>query len=257
MPIGGRNTYDRFGHTYNVTRILDSTGRRFDLDKYEAYSALYLPGPYAIVYLLAFSLSTSLLVHTALYHFRTVYNGFRRVQNEEEDVHAKLMRAYPEVPDSWYASICLLFFMVAIVTVEVWPTDMPVWALALSVLIPTIYLLPCGFIYAVTGQSAGINLVAEILPGVLLNGRPLANMVRPTSLLLAYQKGDKLTKFLFFPSIFFRDTRSSKATPSRHRRSRSSLPRTSSWATTSRSRPVHRSWRSLSLRSSLGFYRLA
>jgi hypothetical protein len=140
------------------------------------------PGPYAMVYLLAFALSTALLVHTILYHARAVYNGVKRVQIEDEDVHAKLMRAYPEVPDSWYASICLVFFMTAIVTVEVWPTDMPVWALALSVLVPTIYLLPCGFIFAVTGQGTSINLLAEIIPGVLLNGRPLANMVRPTFL---------------------------------------------------------------------------
>jgi len=182
MPIGGRSVYDRFGRPYNVTRILDSAGNRFDLGKYEAYSALYLPGPFAMVYLLAFTLSTALIVHTGLYHARTLYNGIKRVQIEEDDVHAKLMRAYPEVPDSWYASICLLFFMAAIVTVEVWPTDMPVWALALSVLLPAIYLLPCGFIYAVTGQPTSINLLAQIIPGVLLNGRPLANMVRPTFL---------------------------------------------------------------------------
>jgi hypothetical protein len=182
MPIGGRGAYDRFGRSYNVKKILDDTGRRFDLDKYEAYSALYLPGPYAMVYLIAFALSTALLVHTVLYHARTVYRGFKRVQLEDEDIHAKLMRAYPEVPDSWYATICLLFFLVAIVTIEVWPTDMPVWALALSVLIPAIYLLPCGFIFAVTGLPPSINLVVEVLPGVLLSGRPLANMVRPTFL---------------------------------------------------------------------------
>ena len=182
MPIGGRNTYDRFGRTYNVTRILDDTGRRFSLSRYEEYSALYLPGPYAIVYLLAFALSTALLVHTILYHSRMVYNGLKRIKVEEEDVHAKLMRAYPEVPDRWYATICLAFFMMAIVTIEVWPTDMPVWALALSVLIPALYLIPCGIILAVTSQSTNVNLLAEIIPGVLLNGRPLANMVRPTFL---------------------------------------------------------------------------
>ena len=182
MPIGGESTYDRFGKTYQVSKILDSTGRQFDLSKYAAYSAMYLPGPYAMVYLLAFALATALLVHTLLYHSRTLYNGFKRVQIEEDDVHAKLMRAYPEVPDSWYATICLIFFMAAIVTVEVWPTDMPVWALALSVVLPAIYMLPCGFIFAVTGQGSSLNLIAEIIPGVLLNGRPLANMVRPTFL---------------------------------------------------------------------------
>ena len=184
MPIGGLNVYDRFGHTYNITRILDSTGRRFSLSNYEAYSALYLPGPYTIAYLLAFALSAALLVHTILYHSRTIYNGIKGVQTEDEDVHAKLMRAYPDVPDSWYASIYLAFFMMATVTIEVWPTDMPVWALALSVLLPALYLIPCGFIFAVTGQPTGVILLGGIIPGVLLNGRPLANMVRPTFLFL-------------------------------------------------------------------------
>ena len=182
MPIGGQSTYDRFGQPYNVTKILDSTGHQFDLSKYKAYSALYLPGPFAMVYLLAFTLSTALLVHTILYHGRTIYDGIKHAK-VKEDVHMRLMRAYPEVPDSWYAAICLIFFVVAIVAVEVWPTDMPVWALALALLLPMIYLLPCGFLYAITGQGAGINLLAEIIPGELLSGRPLPNMVRSSFLL--------------------------------------------------------------------------
>ena len=223
MPIGGQKVYDRFGQTYNITRILDSTGRRFSLSNYEAYSALYLPGPYAIVYLLAFALSTALLVHTVLYHSRTVYNGIKRVQTEDEDVHAKLMRAYPEVPDSWYIGICLAFLTMAIVTVEVWPTDMPVWALAISVLIPALYMIPCGFIFAVAGTPTNINLLGEIIPGVLLNGRPLANMVRPTFLLIIVgtrnkdgTSTDKLMNMNFVSLVSYATTRSSK--PTRFRR---------------------------------------
>jgi len=239
MPIGGRTPYDRFGAKYNITRILDSTGRRFSLSNYEAYSALYLPGPYAIVYLLAFALSTALLVHTILYHARTVYNGIKRVQIEEEDVHAKLMRAYPEVPDSWYATICLVFFLTAIVTIEVWPTDMPVWALALSVVVPALYLIPCGLIYAVTAQQTSINLLAEILPGVLLNGRPLANMVRASCQFLIVgtrnmggEATDKLINMNFVSSFSYTITRSLKPTRFRRWVRHSLLPRISSWATT-------------------------
>ena len=239
MPIGAQNVYDRFGHTYNITRILDSTGRRFSLSNYEAYSALYLPGPYTIVYLLAFALATALLVHTILYHSRTIYNAVKRVQTEDEDVHAKLMRAYPEVPNRWYASICLAFFIMGIITIEVWPTDMPVWALALSLLIPALYLIPCGFIFAVTGQPTNINLLGQIIPGVLLNGRPLANMVRPTFLFIVVctrNKDGKLTDKLMitnFVSLFFyATTRSSKPTRFRRWVRHSLLPRTSSWATT-------------------------
>ena len=238
MPIGGRSAYDRFGRTYNATRVLDETGRRFSLSKYEAYSALYLPGPYAMVYLLAFALSTALLVHTILYHSRMVYNGVKRLKVEEEDIHAKLMRAYPEVPDRWYATICLVFFMMGIVTIEVYPTDMPVWALALSVLIPALYLIPCGIIYAVTSQSTNINLLAEIIPGMLLNGRPLANMVRSTFLFTIVTRNkdgkstDKLMVMKYISLVSYVTTRFSKATRFRRWVQHSLLSRTSSWVTT-------------------------
>jgi OPT oligopeptide transporter protein len=73
---------------------------------------------------------------------------------------------------------------------------MPVWALLLSVLLPIIYVLPSGFIYAMTGQAVrftclriaslvdivsdlqiSLNLLAQIIPGTLLPGQPLANMI--------------------------------------------------------------------------------
>ena len=232
--------YDRFGRPYNITRILDSTGRRFSLSNYEAYSALYLPGPYAMVYLLAFTVTTALLVHTALYHSRRIYNGIKRVQTEEEDVHAKLMRSYPEVPDTWYLSIFLVFFTMAIVTIAVWRTDIPVWALALSVLIPALYLIPCGFLLAVTGQLiTPVNVLAEIIPGLLLNGRPLANMVRATFLFAIVgtrnmdgKKIDKLVDLSIVVLFSYATTRSSK--PRRFRRyfRHSILPKISSWGTT-------------------------
>src|SRR5258708_21994307 len=103
-----------------------------------------MPGPSAILYLLMFALSTA-CSSMILYHAHTIYQGIKRVE-VEGDVHTKLMRAYPEVPDSWYISTCLVFFAVAVVTVEVWPTDMPVWAVVFSVLVPTLYLLPCRLI---------------------------------------------------------------------------------------------------------------
>jgi len=240
MPIGGRTPYDRFGRTYNVTRILDSTGRRFSLSNYEAYSALYLPGPYAMNFLLAFVLSTALLVHTALYHSRTVYNVIKRVQTEEEDVHAKLMRSYPEVPDTWYLSIFLVFFTMSVIPIVVWRTDIPVWALALSVLVPVLYLIPCGFILAVTGQLvAPINVLAGIIPGLMLNGRPLANMVRATFLFSIVgtrnkdgKTTDKLVNMDIVVLFSYATTRSSKPTRFRRCFRHSLLPKISSWGTT-------------------------
>jgi len=177
LPLGGQASYDRFGHRYNISTIFNQTTRSFDADAYNAYSALYLPGTFAIVYLLAFAFSTALLTHTILYHGKSLLDGIKRVNVEEDDIHAKLMKHYPEVPERWYTTLGFAFFIIGVVCVEVWPTNMPVYALALSVLLPTLYMLPCGFIFAVTAQGLAINLLAELIPAGLLPGEPLPNMV--------------------------------------------------------------------------------
>ncbi len=125
----------------------------FDLAGYEAYSPLYLPATYAMCYLVAFALSTCVLTHTVLYHGQSLINGVKKMRVEQDDIHAKLMRNYPEVPDWWYALSFVVFFCLAVVAVEVWNTDVPVWSLLLAVLLPIIYILPSGFIYAMTGQG--------------------------------------------------------------------------------------------------------
>ncbi|KAJ7286788.1 OPT oligopeptide transporter protein-domain-containing protein [Mycena rebaudengoi] len=175
FPITGNTPFDRYSHTYNVTRVLTKDDT-FDLAAYDAYSPLFLPATYAMTYLIAFALSTCVIVHTALYQGRSLLNGFRKMRVESDDIHAKLMRNYPEVPDWWYLASFCVFFSLAIVAVEVWHTEVPVWAL-LSVLLPIVYILPSGFIYAMTGQEITLNVLAQIIAGSLLPGNPLANMV--------------------------------------------------------------------------------
>ncbi|KAF5355190.1 hypothetical protein D9756_005674 [Leucocoprinus leucothites] len=166
FPISANEPYDKYGQRYDIQRVLrpDDT---FDIEAYNNYSPLYLPATYAMTYLLAFALSTCVIVHTLLYHGRTLLNGLKKMRVETDDIHAKLMRNYPEVPD-W----CL-----AVIAVEVWNTQVPVWALVLAVILPVIYILPSGFIYAMTGQGITLNILAQIIPGTLLPGNPLANMV--------------------------------------------------------------------------------
>ncbi|PPQ76048.1 hypothetical protein CVT26_005382 [Gymnopilus dilepis] len=176
FPISANEPYDRFGNLYDVQRVL-LPNDTFDEAAYNAYSPLYLPATYTMTYLLAFALSTCVIVHTLLYHGQSLLNGFKKIRVEADDIHAKLMRNYPEVPDWWYAIAFCIFFSIAIVTVEVWGTDVPVWGLCLAVLLPVVYILPSGFIYAMTGQGITLNILAQIIPGTLLPGKPLANMI--------------------------------------------------------------------------------
>jgi len=120
FPMFGSQPYDRFGHTYKVSRVLTAQDT-FNLTAYEEYSPLYLPAAFAMTYLLAFALSTCVIVHTLLYHGRTLLNGFKRMRLEDDDIHLKLMQNYPEVPDWWYGSVFVVFFCLAVVAAEVRP----------------------------------------------------------------------------------------------------------------------------------------
>ncbi|KAH7342068.1 OPT oligopeptide transporter protein-domain-containing protein [Rhizoctonia solani] len=177
LPMSTGGPFDRFGKAYNVSRVIDREHYTLNVTAYEEYSKLYLPATYAVTYLLAFSISTAVLVHTLLYHGPTLLSGVKNLRVEEDDVHARLMRHYPEVPDWWYLVVAVVFFAVAMVTVLVWPTGMPWWGIPFSLLLPTVYVVPIAYVYAMTGQPININLIAEIIPGSLIQGKPLPNMI--------------------------------------------------------------------------------
>jgi uncharacterized protein (DUF486 family) len=118
FPISGNLPYDKFGHVYDIARVLTSDNR-FDLEAYNAYSPLFLPATYAMTYLVAFALSTCVIVHIVLYHGPSLLNGIKKRRVEPDDIHVKLMRNYPEVPDWWYLSISCVCFVLAVVVVEV------------------------------------------------------------------------------------------------------------------------------------------
>ena len=58
-------------------------------------------------------------MHTGLYHGKSLINGLRKKKVENDDIHAKLMRNYREVPEWWYFMVFCFFFCVAVIAVEV------------------------------------------------------------------------------------------------------------------------------------------
>ena len=94
---------------------------------------------------------TSVLVHAGLHHGRTIYNAVLGRKGEEDDIHQKLMEAYPEVPGWIYAVMGAVAFGLSIVATQVWHTGTPFWVTIVAVMLPAIYILPTTFLYANTG----------------------------------------------------------------------------------------------------------
>lgn len=100
MPISAAGNFDRWGQYYNVSRVI-SSDIVLDEAGYRNYSMLFMSTTFTIVYALSFTLSTAAIVHTLIYNGKDIYRKFKNAHTEMEDVHAKLMRSYPEVPDYW------------------------------------------------------------------------------------------------------------------------------------------------------------
>lgn len=96
FPMLSNVPYDRYGQQYNISRVLRPDHHLNDT-AFEAYSHLYMPAGWVMTYFLAFAVCTSVIVHTALYHGEAMLNGVKNMRIEKDDVHAKLMRSYPEV----------------------------------------------------------------------------------------------------------------------------------------------------------------
>lgn len=176
MPFNSNSAYDNKGHPYNILSIVTDRNQ-FDEAAYKAYSPLYLSASYLVLYITGFASSTAVLSHTVLYHGKALWRGMRHAKTEEDDIHAKFMRRYPEVPSWWYFTIGVIMFAIGIIAIEVYDTGMPIWALVVAVTISGLYFLPSGFIYAMTGTAIGTNLIGELTAGYALPGVPIANMI--------------------------------------------------------------------------------
>ncbi|KAG6873549.1 hypothetical protein C0995_014419 [Termitomyces sp. Mi166 len=199
FPISANEPYDRYGQIYDIKRVLTKEDR-FDLDAYNTYSPLYLPATYAMTYLLAFALSTCVIVHTLLYHGRSLLNGIKKMKVESDDIHAKLMRNYPEVPEWWYLSAFTVFFALAVVAVETFEqradvvlgvgherTSLGIVTLVASsnYIYPSFRVHLCDDGPGFSGKNVidlgilqiTLNILAQIIPGTLMPGNPMANML--------------------------------------------------------------------------------
>ncbi|KAI1315018.1 hypothetical protein EDD11_001403 [Mortierella claussenii] len=178
FPILTSSLFQENGHKYKVQAIL--TDNVLDQTKYDAYGALRISTFFALTYGVGFAGLASMVTHTWLYHRHKLVAQWKQSRNHSEDIHHKLMQAYPEVPDWWYAALFIIMTVVAIITCEIWDYKLPWWGVILAVALSAFFSLPVGLIQAITNQQPGLNVITEYAIGYILPGRPIANVTFKT-----------------------------------------------------------------------------
>ena len=120
LPLVSSLSFDNTGKTYNVSRIINDD-LSFNLEAYKAYSPLFLSPSFAVFYGLSFALITATLTHAFLYYRKRAWVHARRSLSQQDDVHARLMSVYQEVPDWWYLTIFGLLTQISAQCAYQWP----------------------------------------------------------------------------------------------------------------------------------------
>ncbi|KAG0327189.1 hypothetical protein BG004_002816 [Podila humilis] len=178
FPILTPTLFRGNGEVYNTTAIL--TNNELDEAKYALYGPLRISTFFALTYGIGFAGLASMVTHTWLYHRHKLVAQWKQSRDHSEDIHHKLMQAYPEVPDWWYAALFLIMTAVAIITCEVWDYKLPWWGVLLAIFLAAFFSLPVGLIQAITNQQPGLNIITEYVIGYILPGRPIANVTFKT-----------------------------------------------------------------------------
>ncbi|EQL00848.1 oligopeptide transporter [Ophiocordyceps sinensis CO18] len=184
LPINTNRVYDHFAQLYNITRATDDHGL-FNQEKYSAYSPPFLGAGNIVIYMFFFGIYTSTLTYAALYHrheivmgFKALFNSLRKKKPQREepdlDVHNRLMKAYPEVPDWWYLACLAVAIAFGIAAIAGWNTHTSPGVVFYGLALCVIFVIPVGIIKAMTGIEVTLNVLAEFVGGSWVDGNALA-----------------------------------------------------------------------------------
>ncbi|XP_034677495.1 oligopeptide transporter 4-like [Vitis riparia] len=177
FPIFSSHLFTAQGQSYNITAIVNDKFE-IDLAQYEKQGRLNLSLFFALTYGFGFATIASTLSHVGLFYGREIYTRFRASQDEKVDIHTKLMKKYEDIP-SWWFHLLLTGSVLVSLALCIFLKDevqMPWWGLIFAAGLAFVFTLPISIITATTNQTPGLNIITEYIMGVILPGKPIANV---------------------------------------------------------------------------------
>ncbi|KAJ3024946.1 UNVERIFIED_CONTAM: hypothetical protein HDU68_007625 [Siphonaria sp. JEL0065] len=189
-------TFDKNGHHISTARFVqydpkDNISLVLNTTFYDMHKPIRITTEFAVQYLSSFIVFVAAMVHVGLWYGKDIWNRFRASLRDldSDDVHARLMDAYDDVPEWWYMSLLVITLVGAIAVCQWGGFELPWWGVLLAAVLALVSMLPIGIIQAISGQQIGLNVMSEFLIGLILPGRIAAVMSFKTFSYMAMYQG--------------------------------------------------------------------
>ncbi|ONK55788.1 uncharacterized protein A4U43_C10F990 [Asparagus officinalis] len=177
FPIFSSHLFKADGNVYNITQIVNNKFE-IDMEAYQQQGKINLSMFFAISYGFGFATIAATLTHVAFFYGREIYERFRASYKGKDDIHTKLMKNYEDIPGWWFHLLLGLTITVSLIlcTVLKDQVQLPWWGLLFACAMAFFFTLPISIITATTNQTPGLNIITEYVMGLILPGRPIANV---------------------------------------------------------------------------------
>ncbi|ORX69161.1 OPT superfamily oligopeptide transporter [Linderina pennispora] len=179
LPVYSNRLFHSNGSKYDMSMVVRDDGK-LDQQKYDAFGPLHLPIAEPLQYSRALIAISAFLVYTILHHGKDIYHSIFYENDDSElgddDIHARLMRKYPEVPHWWYAAIFASMLAMSIAVCETYHLLPWYWTIIGST-ISFIYVIPNGILLALTNQTLKLSIISYFIAGYGMPGNQLASVL--------------------------------------------------------------------------------
>ncbi|KAK9428448.1 OPT oligopeptide transporter protein-domain-containing protein [Lipomyces doorenjongii] len=186
LPMNVNTVYDRYGKTYNVSKIVVNNHLVEEL--YQNYSPPYMSAGnlvgkgglwavYTCTFVYIVISEHKLLWETLKKLAVSIRHPFRKSLEDFDDPHSRMMSRYPEVPDWWYITVFLIGAGTGLAAILAWPTTVPVWTVIMIFFFNIAMYMPTLVVMSRTGYSMGFGAFSVILAGFMDPGNAVTNIV--------------------------------------------------------------------------------
>ena len=177
-PMAAINTahlFNKNGEVRTAKSFVDMRSLSLDQSFYDANQPIYISNAFAMSYFTSFINIAAVLSHVFLWYGADIYRRFKdaihQTQSNEEDIHAQLMKAYPDIPEWMFLIYAASMLVIQIFILQYTSFRLEWWGTLLAFTIAIVFIIPIGAIQALSNQQIGLNVLTEFVIGLMIPGR--------------------------------------------------------------------------------------